>query len=141
MKYRIFSLIFALVLILSFAGCGNGDNAVSSAAVSVAETERTEIGEGSISFPFEVVVKDQTTAFLVHTEQTSVGKALQEVGLIAGDQNEYGLYVKTVNGITADYDTDHAYWAFFIDGSYADKGVDQIEIEAGKTYRFTYTES
>ena len=43
---------------------------------------------------------------------------------------------KTVNGETADYDTDGSYWAFYIDGEYAMAGVDYTAPEAGKTYAF-----
>lgn len=143
MKTRIFSLIFALILALSFAGCsGDNTDAASSAAstaVSSAASDVTEIGEGSTSFTFEVVTDDSTTRFLVHTNETTVGAALLGVDLIAGDTSDYGLYVTEVNGITADYTADQAYWAFYVDGEYADKGVDQTEIEEGKTYRFTHT--
>lgn len=141
MKYRILSLIFSLVLILSFAGCGNGDTDTVSSAVSATVTDIFEIGEGSTSFPFEVVTDEGTTGFLVHTDETTVGAALLGVGLIAGDASEFGLYIKEVNGITADYNADQSYWAFYVDGSYADKGVDQTEIEEGKTYCLTYTKS
>ena len=48
--------------------------------------------------------------------------ALLALDLIAGEDSQYGLYVKTVNGITADYDTDGSYWAFYIDGEYAQTG-------------------
>ena len=53
-----------------------------------------------------------------------------------GDDSEYGLYVKTVNGITADYDKDGVYWAFYIDGEYAAAGVDATAIEEGSSYSF-----
>ena len=57
-------------------------------------------------------------------------------GPMTGDNSEYGLYVKTVNGETADYDKDGAYWAFYINGEYAMSGVDYTAPEAGTTYGF-----
>ena len=63
-----------------------------------------------------------------------MGEALLELGIVAGDDTEYGLYVKTVNGVTLDYDTDGAYWAFYINGEYAMTGVDATNIEAGAIY-------
>ena len=54
----------------------------------------------------------------------------------AGDEGEYGLYVKTVNGITADYDKDGAYWAFYVNGEYASSGVDSTPIAEGESYCF-----
>ena len=65
-----------------------------------------------------------------------MGEALQELELIDGEEGPYGLYVKTVNGITADFDKYKEYWAFYIDGEYAMSGVDKTEIEAGSTYSF-----
>ena len=64
------------------------------------------------------------------------GQALVELSIIAGDESEWGLYVKTVNGITADYNTDGSYWAFYIDGEYALTGVDATEITEGAVYTF-----
>ena len=56
--------------------------------------------------------------------------------MIAGDESEYGLYVKTVNGITADYDKDGVYWAFYVNGEYAQTGVDSTSITEGDSYSF-----
>ena len=36
--------------------------------------------------------------------------------------------------MTLDYDTDGAYWAFYINGEYAMTGVDATSIEAGASY-------
>ena len=42
--------------------------------------------------------------------------------------------MKTVNGITADYDTDGVYWAFYVNGEYASTGVDSTPITQGDAY-------
>ena len=97
----------------------------------------TEVGEGATQFTFEVVDGEgATTIFTVNTDKATVGEALLDVELIAGEDSEYGLYVKTVNGITADYDVDQTYWAFYIDGEYAMTGVDATEVTGGSTYSF-----
>ena len=59
--------------------------------------------------------------------------------MIAGDESDYGLYVKVVNGITADYDVDQSYWAFYIGDEYAMTGVDATAVEEGVNYRLVYT--
>lgn len=95
------------------------------------------VGEGNTVFPFTVVDKDgNETEFEIHTDKETVGEALEELGLIAGDEGEYGLYVKTVNGITADYDADGVYWAFYVNGEYAATGVDSTPIAEGESYSF-----
>lgn len=101
------------------------------------DADVTVLGEGSVTFSFTVTDKDgNETAFEIHTDKENVGDALLEVELIAGDESEYGLYVKTVNGITADYDVDGTYWAFYIDGEYAMTGVDATPVTEGAAYAF-----
>ena len=97
----------------------------------------TVLGEGQTKFLFTVTNKDGTeTNFEIHTDKELVGEALLELQLIDGEDGAYGLYVKTVNEITLDYDTDKMYWAFYVDGEYASSGVDTTKIEEGKTYAF-----
>lgn len=141
------SFILCMVLIVAMAlsttGCnGSSDNGTPSAAQtevtnSSTRTETTVLGEGSTSFAFTVVDKDgNETQFEIHTDKEIVGDALTELELISGDESEYGLYVKTVNGITADYDADGVYWAFYINGEYAATGVDSTPITEGESYSF-----
>lgn len=103
-------------------------------------TQVTEKGEGKTAFHFEVTDSDgKTTKFLVKTDKAIVGEALLEVGLIAGENGPYGLMVNSVNGISAIYEKDNAYWAFYTNGEYATKGVDQTEIDPTATYAFVKT--
>ena len=103
----------------------------------IAATEVQVLGEGATVFSFAVVDADgNQTDFEIHTDATTVGDALSELGLIEGEDSEYGLYVKTVNGITVDYDTDGKYWAFYVDDAYAQTGVDTTEITDGASYAF-----
>ena len=76
------------------------------------------------------------TPFEIHTDKETVGDALAELGLIDGEEGDYGLYVKTVNGITADYDKDGVYWAFYVNDEYAPSGVDSTVITEGNHYSF-----
>ena len=74
------------------------------------------------------------TLFEIHTDKTTVGEALLELELVAGEVQQYGLYIKSVNGITADFDVDKTYWAFYINDEYAQTGIDQTKIEEGTSY-------
>ncbi len=140
------SYFLCIVLIAAMAlltnGCGDkqttdtGTTTILSNPAS-SESEVIQMGEGSTSFAFTVTDKEGTeTAFEIHTDKTTVGEALLELGLIEGDVGDYGLYVKKVNGITADYDTDGTYWAFYVDGEYATSGVDLTNITEGASYAF-----
>ena len=107
----------------------------SSSAAAAQDADAEVLGEGETIFALTVTDGDgKTTAYQIHTDETTVGAALQSLGLIEGEESEYGLYVKSVCGITADYDTDGAYWAFYIDGEYASTGVDSTEIVPGSSY-------
>lgn len=137
---KLLALLLAMVMVLSLAACGNktqgGDtgndaNVVTDGTVADGAT----VGQGKTAFTMEVTQLDGTSiTFTVNTDKATVGEALLELGIVAGDDTEYGLYVKTVNGVTLDYDTDGAYWAFYINGEYASTGVDATNIEAGAAY-------
>ena len=44
--------------------------------------------------------------------------------------------VDTVNGETWSYAESGKYWAFYIDGEYANTGVDSTPVTAGSNYTF-----
>ncbi len=134
---RIYTLLLCLLLTVSLAfaaGCGKDKPEAGNAG-----GEATVLGEGEKVFDLTVTDADgQDALFEVHTDKTTVGDALLEVELIDGEQGQYGLYVKTVNGIEADADKDQAYWAFYVNGEYATYGVDLTEIIDGDSYAFKY---
>ena len=100
-------------------------------------TSGTETPAEKKNFTFIVVDKDgNETSFAITTDKATVGDALLSEELLEGDEGAYGLYVKKVNGIVADYDIDQTYWAFYINGEYAMTGVDKTEIVNGSTYSF-----
>ena len=99
----------------------------------------TEIGEGAKTVQVEVKAGDKSITFTVHTDKDTLGEALLEHGLIEGDQGAYGLYVKKVNGIRADYDLDGAYWGLYKNGEMCMTGVDSTEIADGEHYEFVYS--
>ena len=134
---RWLSFILCVVLIAALAlmavGCSETEEAPEAPA-SEAVTA-TPIGEGATTFDLTVTKADGSkTAYAVSTDETTVGAALQELALIEGEEGDYGLYIKSVNGIIADYDTNGTYWAFYINGEYAMSGVDVTEIEEGAAY-------
>ena len=132
-------LLCALLLaamLLTLSGCAQKD-AAPAAAQPAASLPGGDVGKGQTAFPFTVVDKEgKETNFTVHTDKETVGDALLEVNLIAGEEGQYGLYVKKVNGITADYDVDKTYWAFYVNGAYATSGVDATKIEENTAYMF-----
>ncbi len=90
-------------------------------------------------FNGEIKAEEKAITVTVHTDADTLGSALLEQELIAGEESEYGLYIKVVNGIKADYDTDKAYWAFYQNGEYMNTGVDGTSITGGEHYELVYT--
>ena len=131
---RFLALFLSALMLLSLVGCGG--NAGQPAGNKVIEDGAT-IGEGDKSFVTEVVDADgNTVKFTVQTNEKTVGEALQKLGVIDGEEDDYGLYIKTVNGITADYNKDGVYWAFYVDGEYAMTGADMTDVVDGTVYTF-----
>ena len=125
--------VLVAVMALTVSGCGEQTPITDNQQT----TDRIIKGEGETIFNFDVTdLEGSTTSFEIHTDKTIVGEALLELGLIEGEPSEYGLYVKKVNGIEADFDKDQTYWAFYINGEYAMSGVDTTEIEADTSYAF-----
>lgn len=145
---KILSLLSLLLLTAAIAffavSCDGEDlnkeentTAATTLAPTEADTPSNVRGEGSTEFVFKVCsASDELKTYTVRTDKKTVGEALLDAGLISGEDGDYGLYVKTVDGETHDYDKDGMYWAFYEDDAYALKGVDSTEIKAGVEYSF-----
>ena len=99
-------------------------------------TEDRSFGEGAKTFTLKVEADGYSVTFTIYTDAETVGEALIAHNLIAGEDSQYGLYVKKVNGILADYDVDQTYWAFYENGEYAMSGVDTTTVTDGANYSF-----
>ena len=122
--FRISSFIICIMLITAMAFC----------MVSCSE-KPAEQGEKTFTFVVEELNGNKQT-FTVTSEKKTVGEALFDEKLIEGEEGPYGLYVKKAAGISADYEKDGTYLAFYIDGEYAVTGVDKTDIEDGREYKF-----
>ena len=77
--------------------------------------------------------------FTIQTDSENLRGALeQEEGLIAGSESEYGLYVETVDGETADMNNQE-WWCFTKGGEMLMTGVDDTMIADGEHYEATFT--
>ena len=136
---KLFSMLLCMVLIVAIAlfttGCA--ENKETNSTPTQTQVDVVVKGEGQTTFDFSVVDKDgNVTYFEIHTDKETVGQALLDCQLIEGEEGPYGLYVKTVNGITADYDVDGTYWAFYVNDQYAMSGVDATDINVADSYAF-----
>ncbi|MCL2628371.1 MAG: DUF4430 domain-containing protein [Oscillospiraceae bacterium] len=142
MKTKLTALSLAIVILASLftlTACTENGSGTTSGATGREKVPAQEIGDGRVTFRFEVTDDTGTIkAWNVNTDQSIVGEALLEVGLISGEAGSLGLYVTEVNGLVADYMANESWWGFYIDGEMAMAGVDGTDIEMSKVYAFIY---
>ena len=110
--------------------------AVSSEAVSGEESS-----EAAAEATFTIVDADgnSTEIALSITEGEKLSDALVAAGVISKEEAAAG-FVTTVNGVTADYNADGAWWCLTdAAGEMTTVGVADIELHNGDSYAFTYT--
>ena len=141
MKKRIFNLVsYFIIIALCFSvfGC-NKKETVTDVWENAIYKEDTEFGKGEKTVIVEVMAEDKSVTFKIHSDKKTLGDALIEHKLIDGENGAYGLYVKKVNGITADYDINKCYWGINKSGESLMSGVDGVEFKDGEHYEFVYT--
>lgn len=100
--------------------------------------------QGSKEYILKVVDDNgETTEYTGHTDAEYLRGALEELEkaddlTIEGEESDYGLFINTINGVTADYSKDKAYWALYVNGEYGNYGVDSQPLTDGDIYSLVY---
>lgn len=122
MKKRILSLALVLLFLFSLAACAQKSGDARSVTVTVVHGSGAE------------------KTFTYESEEQYLGAVLVEEGLIAGEEGPYGLFVKTVDGETAD-DAKEQWWCLTKNGGgTVETGVDATEFADGDTFELTLKE-
>lgn len=98
--------------------------------------------EGSKSITIEVVdAEGVSKVYEVKTDAEYLQQAMDEAeGLeYDGYVGDYGFTVESVNGVSAVYETDHAYWSFYVNDEYCNYGISQQPVEDGDAFKIVYT--
>ena len=133
---RKLTLAVLAFFVVTLCGCQKNEVAEIKQAEEVF-SDGVVVGEGEKEFEFSVKYENgKVERCTVKTDKNTVGEALLENGIITGEDGPYGLYVKSVNGVVADFDKTGTYWAFYVNGEYATNGVDSTEIKDGEKYSF-----
>ena len=154
-KIRMLSLVLALVLALCLFACAEKkeepENPGQTETVTQAEEnkipnegvwkdatyrEDTEIGKGELEFDLVVKAEEYSVTFKIKTDEQNLGKALLGSKIEEGEDGAFGLYIKKVNGMTADYDVNQTYWSFCIVGEAQMTGVSSVEISGGEEFEW-----
>ena len=141
---KLFAFGMAAAMTLSLAACGG---AASSAAPSEAASEASseaasgQAADAKVKAEFTVTGADgeSQTFTLEVTDGEKLSDALVEAGLISEEEAAAG-FVTTVNGETADWDKDQAWWCLTdATGEMTTVGVADIALHDGDSYAFIYT--
>ncbi len=98
--------------------------------------------EGTKEITIEVVDdKETSTLYEVKTDAEYLIGAMEEAeGLtFGGSESEYGFTVSEINGITADFNVDSSYWAFYVNGEYCNYGISEQPVNDGDAFRIVYS--
>ena len=129
-------LLLAVIFVCTLTACADIDR---TGDWETATYDRdTKLGKGEKTITVKVVADGQALTFTVKTDKENLEDALVEVELIDGDVDAFGMYIKKVNGIVADYDADKHYWAITKDGE-PTLGAKSTVIADGDTYELTKT--
>ncbi len=144
-----FSVIIVLIaaMALCIISCG-GNNTSDTEAGTNAPSQSTGFAESPASseseakYTLTVTViddKGESKDFEIKTNADNLGDALLEAKLVEGEEGEFGLYIKSVNGLRADYDLDGAYWSLSKGGEMLMTGASDTPIADGDKFELTYT--
>ena len=151
-KFSVLTLSAVLSVCL-LAGCGGSaanstasspaSSAASSVASSVAASEAASSAaskaQATVEFTVTAADGSVSSVLLNVTDGEKLSTALAEAGIISQEEADAG-FVTTVNGETADYDKDQAWWCRTdAAGEMTTVGVADIELHDGDSYAFTYT--
>ena len=97
---------------------------------------------GSKSVTLEVISSAaEKTIYTLKTDAEYLSEAMDAAeGLTyTAEEGPYGLSVSSVNGETADFNADGAYWGFFVNGEYCNYGISQQPVHDGDVFTIAYT--
>ena len=96
---------------------------------------RPETNTGNKSISVTVVHADGSSKeFAYETKEEYLGPVLLAEKLVAGEVNEYGLMIDTVDGETASWEENQSYWAIFIGAEDATAGAAGVALTDGGEY-------
>ncbi len=137
MRKNVCVLVLPVLIICLLCAC-DGDVVQSSLWQNAVYTSDVVLGDGGKTIEIRVVAEDKSVTLTLNTGKDNLEDALVEHGLISGEKGPYGMYVKFVNGMEADYNKTKSYWSLTKNGEYMTTGVGNTLIKDGEHYEFAY---
>lgn len=114
---------------------------VAALAIGIYFITRPAAATGTKAYTVEVTnSQGEKKTYSGMTDQEYLRGLMDEIDgfTYEGTESEYGLYITSVNGETADFDTDGAYWSVYVNGEYGQFGVDSQPVADGDSFGFVY---
>lgn len=120
---KIISIIVVTLLVFTLCSCS--------------DTNKGTLNEPTTkNIKVEVIANEKSEMFQLETSSETLGEALVEYELASGDKGSYGLYIKTVNGITAD-EKNEEWWCVTKNNETLLTGADSTPISDGDKFELT----
>ena len=95
---------------------------------------------GTKEITVTVVHADQSSKdFVYQTDEAYLGAVIEAEGLVEGTDGDYGLFITSVDGETAD-DSKEQWWCITKGGESVNTSADQTPIENGDQFELTMME-
>lgn len=152
--HSLLALLMCAVMALSLCACNKAEETPSTQLKTSSSdqattndplwktatyTEDVTLGEGKTKIDVDVIAGEKSITVTINTDAITLEDALKDVDLVEGEESKYGLFIKKVNGIEADYDKDQTYWSISKGGEYMNSGASAVTIKSGEKYEFTRT--
>ena len=121
-KTLIIALAALIVVVAAFSG------------IWAATRPETQTGDKTITV--QIVKKDSERTVTINTDAEMLRGALDQENLVQGEEGEFGLFIKTVDGYTAD-DAAQEWWCITKGGEDVYTGVESTPIADGDQYEIT----
>lgn len=92
---------------------------------------------GEKTVTVNVIFPQETKTYEHTTREVYLRGLLDEMELVEGEESEYGLYVKTVDGVTVD-DANEEWWKFEINGQTTSTGIETALFADGDVIDITF---
>lgn len=129
-KKNVISVVVLVLLVVVLAG------------IYLIAGKKPEAESGSKNVTIEVVnAAGESTTYELKTDAEYLIQAIDEAeGLeYEGEDGEYGLMISTINGELAEFNTNGAYWGFFVNGEYCNYGVSEQPVADGDAFQIVFT--
>ncbi len=109
-----------------------------AAATALPSLLSADTEDGTKTVTFTVVYDGKETDYTLKTDAEYLGDAVYEKGLVTKQEYAAGFYT-VIDGITADFAADGAWWCITEDGAMTSVGMNEQPIEDGDKFEATYT--